>query len=157
MLSSVPSMRSRGSAYFDQAPKVQYPTSASDYKVLEEIGRGVSAKVYRAECLSLNETVAVKMMDLEDQDPGHLEEIRREVASMSMVSHPNLVTGREGGESWDVGERMGDVFSHHFFPSHSQVLKCKKLSASTHLCSEPPCQSGRANERTSGRMVWNGI
>jgi serine/threonine protein kinase len=64
--------------------------SATPYR--EEIGRGVSAKVYRAECLSLNETVAVKMMDLEDQDPGHLEEIRREVASMSMVSHPNLVT-----------------------------------------------------------------
>lgn len=92
MLSSGSSMRSRGSAYFEQTPKVQYPTSASDYKVLEEIGRGVSAKVYRAECLPLNETVAVKMMDLEDQDPGHLEEIRREVASMSMVSHPNLVT-----------------------------------------------------------------
>lgn len=89
MLSSASSTRSRN---FEQAPKVQYPTSASDYKVLEEIGRGVSAKVYRAECLPLNETVAVKMMDLEDQDPGHLEEIRREVASMSMVSHPNLVT-----------------------------------------------------------------
>lgn len=85
------SSRTRSTGFFEQSPKVQYPTSAEDYTLLEEIGQGVSAKVYRAECLSLNETVAVKMMDLEDQDPGHLEEIRREVASMSMVSHPNLV------------------------------------------------------------------
>jgi len=46
--------------------------------VLEEIGRGVSATVFRAECPSLNEVVAIKMLNLEDQDPGHLDEIRRE-------------------------------------------------------------------------------
>ena len=87
-------------------PKVQYPTAASDYVIKEEIGRGVSAKVYCAECVPLNETVAVKMLDLEDHDPGHLEEIRREVASMSMVSHPNLVMAHcsfvEGQFLWVV-------------------------------------------------------
>ena len=88
--SSTAALRRNGS-FFESTPKVQYPTSASDYTLHEEIGRGVSAKVYRAQCLPLNEQVAVKMLDLEDQDPGHLEEIRREVASMSMVSHPNLV------------------------------------------------------------------
>jgi len=107
MLSSGSSaaMRRNGS-FFESTPKVQYPTSASDYAVKEEIGRGVSAKVYRAECLPLGETVAVKMLDLEDQDPGHLEEIRREVASMSMVSHPNLVMAHcsfvEGQFLWVV-------------------------------------------------------
>ena len=98
-------MRRNGS-FFESTPKVQYPTSASDYAVKEEIGRGVSAKVYRAECIPLGETVAVKMLDLEDQDPGHLEEIRREVASMSMVSHPNLVMAHcsfvEGQFLWVV-------------------------------------------------------
>ena len=106
MLSSGSSaaMRRNGS-FFESTPKVQYPTSASDYAVKEEIGRGVSAKVYRAECIPLGETVAVKMLDLED-DPGHLEEIRREVASMSMVSHPNLVMAHcsfvEGQFLWVV-------------------------------------------------------
>ena len=102
--SSSAALRRNGS-FFESAPKVQYPTSASDYAVKEEIGRGVSAKVYRAECIPLGETVAVKMLDLED-DPGHLEEIRREVASMSMVSHPNLVTAHcsfvEGQFLWVV-------------------------------------------------------
>ena len=107
MLSSGSSaaMRRNGS-FFESTPKVQYPTSASDYAVKEEIGRGVSAKVYRAECIPLGETVAVKMLDLEDQDPGHLEEIRREVASMSMLSHPNLVMAHcsfvEGQFLWVV-------------------------------------------------------
>ena len=102
--SSSAALRRNGS-FFESTPKVQYPTSASDYAVKEEIGRGVSAKVYRAECIPLGETVAVKMLDLED-DPGHLEEIRREVASMSMVSHPNLVTAHcsfvEGQFLWVV-------------------------------------------------------
>jgi len=105
-MASSAGVRRTNSSYFEGAPKQQYPTSASDYVVHEEIGRGVSAKVYRAECLPLGETVAVKMLDLEDQDPGHLEEIRREVASMSMVSHPNLVISHcsfvEGQYLWVV-------------------------------------------------------
>jgi hypothetical protein len=35
MLSTATSLRSRGSAFFECTPKVQYPTSASDYQVLE--------------------------------------------------------------------------------------------------------------------------
>ncbi len=104
--SSSSTMRRNGSSFMESTPKVQYPTSASDYVIEEEVGRGVSAKVYRARCVPLGEIVAVKMLDLEDQDPGHLEEIRREVASMSMVSHPNLVTAHasfvEGQYLWVI-------------------------------------------------------
>ena len=106
MSSSSSTMRRNGSSFMESTPKVQYPTSASDYVIEEEVGRGVSAKVYRARCVPLGEIVAVKMLDLEDQDPGHLEEIRREVASMSMVSHPNLVTAHasfvEGQYLWVI-------------------------------------------------------
>ena len=106
MSSSSSAAQRRNGSFFESTPKVQYPTAASDYVIKEEIGRGVSAKVYCAECVPLNETVAVKMLDLEDHDPGHLEEIRREVASMSMVSHPNLVMAHcsfvEGQFLWVV-------------------------------------------------------
>lgn len=107
MLSSSSAALRRNNSFFESTPKVQYPTQASDYRLMEEIGRGVSAKVYRAECVPLNnEQVAVKKLDLEDQDPGHLEEIRREVASMSMLSHPNLVMAHcsfvEGQYLWIV-------------------------------------------------------
>ena len=48
-----------------RAEKKMYPLAASEYKLLEEIGKGVSAIVYRAKCIPLNEFVAIKALDLE--------------------------------------------------------------------------------------------
>jgi serine/threonine-protein kinase OSR1/STK39 len=45
--------------------KKNYPLLASDYKLLEEIGKGVSAVVYRAKCIPLNEFIAIKALDLD--------------------------------------------------------------------------------------------
>ena len=42
-----------------------FPTRASDYSLLEEIGRGAFAVVYRAICKPLDLVVAVKRVDLE--------------------------------------------------------------------------------------------
>ena len=128
MLSSSSAALRRNNSFFESTPKVQYPTQASDYNLMEEIGRGVSAKVYRAECIPLNnEQVAVKKLDLEDQDPGHLEEIRREVASMSMLSHPNLVMAHcsfvEGQYLWIVMPFCGGGSALNIMKwSHPKVL-----------------------------------
>ena len=75
-----------------KAAKVM-PTVAEDYELMEEIGQGVSAKarapprpvglaqphgadfssqVWRAKCKPLDEVVAIKILDLERQDPGKL-------------------------------------------------------------------------------------
>lgn len=43
----------------------RYPLSAVDYKLYEEVGEGVSASVFRALCIPLNEIVAIKVLDLE--------------------------------------------------------------------------------------------
>ena len=43
----------------------KFPLNAKDYKLHEEIGDGVSATVYRALCIPLNEVVAIKVLDLE--------------------------------------------------------------------------------------------
>lgn len=48
-----------------QAGKRIYPVVASDYKLFEEVGQGVTATVYRAHCIPYNETVAIKSLDLE--------------------------------------------------------------------------------------------
>ena len=42
-----------------------YSANPSDYKLLEEIGYGASATVYRAIYLPLNDVVAVKCLDLD--------------------------------------------------------------------------------------------
>lgn len=43
----------------------KFPLTAKDYDLYEEVGEGVSATVYRARCLPLNENVAIKVLDLE--------------------------------------------------------------------------------------------
>ena len=43
----------------------RYPVNAKDYKLYEEVGEGVSASVYRALCIPLNEIVAIKVLDME--------------------------------------------------------------------------------------------
>lgn len=42
-----------------------YSANSDDYKLLEEVGYGASATVYRAIYLPFNEVVAVKCLDLD--------------------------------------------------------------------------------------------
>lgn len=49
----------------ERIPEKRFPCNAKDYKLYEEVGEGVSATVFRALCLPLNEIVAIKVLDLE--------------------------------------------------------------------------------------------
>ncbi|XP_061980356.1 serine/threonine-protein kinase BLUS1 isoform X2 [Populus nigra] len=68
----------------------RYPVNAKDYKLYEEIGEGVSATVYRALCIPFNQIVAIKVLDLEKCN-NDLDGIRREVQTMSLIDHPNVL------------------------------------------------------------------
>ncbi|CAI5483236.1 unnamed protein product [Closterium sp. Yama58-4] len=68
----------------------EYPRTASSYRLLEEIGHGISAVVFKAMCIPFKEIVAIKRLDLE-QCNSSLEDIRREAQTMTMIGHPNLV------------------------------------------------------------------
>ncbi|XP_031494173.1 serine/threonine-protein kinase BLUS1-like isoform X4 [Nymphaea colorata] len=67
-----------------------YPASPTDYQLMEEIGDGASATVYRAICIPFNEIVAVKCLDL-DRCNSNLEDMRREAQTMSLIDHPNVI------------------------------------------------------------------
>ncbi|XP_061346970.1 serine/threonine-protein kinase BLUS1-like isoform X2 [Gastrolobium bilobum] len=67
-----------------------YSANPSDYNLLEEVGYGASATVYRAIYLPRNEEVAVKCLDL-DRCNSNLDDIRREAQTMSLIDHPNVV------------------------------------------------------------------
>ncbi|XP_038891117.1 serine/threonine-protein kinase BLUS1 isoform X3 [Benincasa hispida] len=68
----------------------KYPVNAKDYNLHEEVGEGVSATVYKALCIPLNEIVAIKVLDLEKCN-NDLDGIRREVQTMTLIDHPNLL------------------------------------------------------------------
>ncbi|KAD7478677.1 hypothetical protein E3N88_01813 [Mikania micrantha] len=73
-----------------EVQKQKFPVNAEDYKLFEEVGEGVSASVYRALCVPLNMIVAIKVLDLEKCN-NDLDGIRREVQTMSLINHPNLL------------------------------------------------------------------
>ncbi|VAI85664.1 unnamed protein product [Triticum turgidum subsp. durum] len=75
----------------ERAPRERgFPTDPKEYKLYEEVGEGVSATVYRALCVPLNTFVAIKVLDLE-KCSSDLDGIRREVQTMSLIDHPNLL------------------------------------------------------------------
>ncbi|XP_027343590.1 serine/threonine-protein kinase BLUS1 [Abrus precatorius] len=76
----------------EESPKrVQYPLDASSYKILNEIGEGTSALVYKAMCIPMNSTlVAIKSIDLDRSRPD-LDDVRREAKTLSLLSHPNIL------------------------------------------------------------------
>ncbi|XP_047969850.1 serine/threonine-protein kinase BLUS1-like [Salvia hispanica] len=67
-----------------------YSANSNDYKLLEEVGYGASATVFRAIYLPYNEVVAVKCLDL-DRCHSNLDDIRREAQTMSLIDHPNVI------------------------------------------------------------------
>jgi len=85
--------------------KVHYPTTADGYDVLSEIGSGAFATVFKAKVKERDEEVAIKVVDL-DQFNTNWEEIRKEISTMSLLSHPNVVKIHtsfvEGQDLWIV-------------------------------------------------------
>lgn len=67
-----------------------YSANPNDYKLLEEVGYGASATVYRAIYLPSNEVVAVKCLDL-DRCNCNLADTQREAQTMSLIDHPNVI------------------------------------------------------------------
>ncbi|OAY68210.1 Serine/threonine-protein kinase BLUS1 [Ananas comosus] len=75
----------------DEAKRMVYPLDAKSYRLLYEIGSGVSAVVYKAVCLPLDSAVvAIKSIDLE-RSRANLDEVRREAKAMALLNHPNVL------------------------------------------------------------------
>lgn len=70
------------------------------YRIDAEIGRGGQAVVYRATQLSLQRTVALKVVSSQySNDPGFRERFRLEGISAARLEHPNIVPVYEAGDS----------------------------------------------------------
>ncbi|XP_010439085.1 PREDICTED: serine/threonine-protein kinase fray2-like isoform X1 [Camelina sativa] len=84
------SSRGRGGGSGSGKQQRGYSLNPKDYKLLEEVGHGASAVVYRAIYLPTNEVVAIKCLDL-DRCNSNLDDIRRESQTMSLIDHPNVI------------------------------------------------------------------
>ncbi|CAL0321072.1 unnamed protein product [Lupinus luteus] len=67
-----------------------FSVNPTDYHLLDEVGSGSTATVYRAIYLPNNHQVAVKCLDL-DRCNCNLDDIRKEAQTLSLIDHPNVV------------------------------------------------------------------
>lgn len=73
------------------------------YEVIEELGRGGTARVYRAYQESKKRHVALKVMANESEDrAGFVRRFEREVAAVAQLDHPNIVAVYDSGEYEDL-------------------------------------------------------
>lgn len=92
-------------------------TLAGRYELLEKIGDGGMALVYKARCKLLNRYVAVKILKPEfTRDVKFIENFRRESQAAASLSHSNIVNiydvGKEGNINYIVMELIeGKVLS----------------------------------------------
>jgi serine/threonine protein kinase len=73
-------------------------TLSNRYQIEGRIGSGGMAEVYRARDLTLERTVAIKLLrDDFSQDPTFRERFRQEAKAAANLSHPNIVTVHDFG------------------------------------------------------------
>jgi serine/threonine-protein kinase len=72
----------------------------SRYRLVRKLGTGGMATVYLAEDSELDRPVAIKMLDERHaQDEQFIERFRREAKSAAVLTHPNIVSVYDRGES----------------------------------------------------------
>ena len=75
------------------------------YVILDVIGKGVSATVYRALDKSLDREVALKMLDpILMRDPAWIKRFRREARIIANLRHPHIV------RIWEIDQLEGELF-----------------------------------------------
>src|SRR5690349_17539730 len=79
------------------------------YRIVEQIGRGGMATVFKAFQPALERYVAIKVLPaFFAEDPGFLERFRQEARTVSQLRHPNILSvfdfGEQDGVTYMVSE-----------------------------------------------------
>ena len=114
-----------------------------DYELLQEIARGGMGVVYRARQVSLNRTVAVKMiLAAQFAGPDAVQRFRAEAASAARLQHPNIVGMHEVGKhegsqffSMDYieGRNLSTICREGPVPPREAARWCQSIASAIHF------------------------
>ena len=78
--------------------KHDVPREIGGYRIIEKVGAGAMATVYRAKQLSLDRVVAMKVMHpaLADKQ-NYVDRFEREAHAVARLNHPNVISGIDRG------------------------------------------------------------
>lgn len=98
-------------------------TLANRYEIIEKIGEGGMAIVYKAKCHLLNRFVAIKILrDEFTNDEDFIRKFRRESQAAASLSHPNILN------IYDVGvEEIEDKMIHYIVMEYINGLTLKEV------------------------------
>lgn len=73
------------------------------YEILEEVGRGGMAYVYKAKCKLLNRIVAIKVLRTDlDESEDFIKRFNGEAQAAASLAHPNIVSVYDVGTEGDI-------------------------------------------------------
>lgn len=110
------------------------------YELLEKVGGGGMAIVYKARCHLLNRYVAVKILRLElVEDEEFVSRFRRESQAAASLSHPNIVNiydvGEEDGIYYIVMEYVSGGTLKDYIRKKGRLSPGEAIDISINICS----------------------
>ena len=109
------------------------------YELLEKLGEGGVAIVYRAQDTLLDRIVAVKILRQQlVGDPTFLERFRREAQAAARLSHPNIIgiydVGQDGDQYYIVMEYVDGCDLKSFIAANAPLPVAQALSIAEQVC-----------------------
>jgi serine/threonine protein kinase len=93
-------------------------TPVAHYNLLERIGEGGIGELFRARDTKVGRTVALKIVSAAIvNDPARLERLLEDARAAAVLSHPNIAT------LWDVGESGGQTYLAYEFAAGRSLLE----------------------------------
>lgn len=110
------------------------------YEIIEEIGNGGMAIVYKARCKMLNRNVAIKVLKDEYKvDEEFVKKFNRESQAAASLSHPNIVSvydvGHDDGIYYIVMELVEGITLKEYIEENPKMNWRTALKFSMQICS----------------------